>query len=495
MSGISGQGFPAWSSKCPRGPENSSIALRIRRIRLKLSANPQPQRIHHAIHFSQRITSPHLIQNECEFLVRESPLPNAPQSDASTKRTFDSRNRERIPGTTTLPIGIDEYRWMIEGEGESWLAMAMASSDPIHRLVPQLRKSLSAEQTSLLVDQVQLRARAERKFTTARSMYFTSPLLEQATDERVAQLKAIRFARDTAIADICCGIGGDLMAIAQRGPTVGVDRNEIACYLASSNVAKHVRDCQVIEQDALTVRLNDIESVHIDPDRRVGGRRSIRLENHEPARDELLELRRRCTNLAIKLAPATDTHDDFFQNAELEWIGSRRDCRQLMSWFGNLAREPNRRTATIMGPAGDHRWVGDIEEADITETVGAFLIEPHAPLLAADLAGHLANREGLRRLIPGGGYLTADVTNDSPFYDAYRVQMSMAYRPKRIRAELSTLNIGQLTVKTRGVAMPPDQIRRECSPKKGSESAVLFVYRWGAKIMAVLAEPKSIAIE
>ena len=393
-----------------------------------------------------------------------------------------------------MPIGIDEYRWMIEGEGKSWLATAMASSEPIHRLVPQLRKALSAEQTSLLVEQVQLRARAEQKFSNAQSMYFTAALLEQATDERVAQLKATRFARDTAVADICCGIGGDLMALAQRGPTLGVDRQEIACYLANSNVAKAIHDCQILEQDALTVCLDEIESVHIDPDRRVGGRRSIRLENHEPARDQLLEIRRRCGNLAIKLAPATDTHDDFFQDAELEWIGSRRDCRQLMSWFGNLSREPNRRTATIMNPTGEYRWVGEIEEADITETVGAFLVEPHAPLLAADLAGHLANREGLQRLIPGGGYLTANAANDSPFYDTYRVQMSMAYRPKRIRAALSARNIGQLTVKTRGVVMSPDQIRRECCPKKGSEPAVLFVYRWGDRIMAVLTDPKSFAI-
>ena len=446
--------------------------------------------------FSNGYRQPHLFPRNWESSSPTSrPELPTPSSDVSTRRAFASGNRERLAGTTTLPIGIDEYRWMIEGEGKSWLARAMASSDPIHRLVPQLRKALSAEQTSLLVEQVQLRARAEQKFSNARSMYFTTALLEQATDERVAQLKATRFARDTTVADICCGIGGDLMALAQRGPTLGVDRQEIACYLATSNVAKTIHDCQILEQDALTVCLDEMDSVHIDPDRRVGGRRSIRLENHEPARDQLLEMQRRCGNLAIKLAPATDTHDEFFQDAELEWIGSRRDCRQLMSWFGNLSREPNRRTATVMSATEEHHWVGEIEEADITETVGAFLIEPHAPILAADLAGHLANREGLQRLIPGGGYLTTDRWSDSPFYDTYRVQMSMAYRPKRIRAALSTRNIGQLTVKTRGVVMSPDQIRRECCPKKGGESAVLFVYRWGDRIMAVLTDPKSAAID
>jgi hypothetical protein len=74
---------------------------------------------------------------------------------------------------------------------------------------------LSVERAHLVIDQVELRRRARDKFAIADRMFFTRKGLEQATDEQIAAVKAARFPAGQPLADLCCGIGGDLIALAR----------------------------------------------------------------------------------------------------------------------------------------------------------------------------------------------------------------------------------------------------------------------------------------
>ena len=68
--------------------------------------------------------------------------------------------------------------------------------------------------------QARLRVRARAKFgADADRMYLTAAGLEQATRAVVAEHRAARFAAAGAagVADLCCGIGGDLIALARAG--------------------------------------------------------------------------------------------------------------------------------------------------------------------------------------------------------------------------------------------------------------------------------------
>ena len=69
-------------------------------------------------------------------------------------------------------------------------------------------------------------------------MFFTDRALQQATDELLADYKARRFPAQRAVIDLGCGIGGDLLAIAQRGPTLGVDNDPILALLAAANLQR-----------------------------------------------------------------------------------------------------------------------------------------------------------------------------------------------------------------------------------------------------------------
>ena len=58
-------------------------------------------------------------------------------------------------------------------------------------------------------------------------MWFERTGLEQATAEPVARHKARRFAGRTAtVIDLCCGIGGDTLALADWAEVVAVDLDE-----------------------------------------------------------------------------------------------------------------------------------------------------------------------------------------------------------------------------------------------------------------------------
>ena len=107
--------------------------------------------------------------------------------------------------------------------------------------VAALRLRYDPELVAAAVTQVRLRVRARAKFgPDADRMFFTADGLEQATRAVVAARHADRFAAAGAdrVLDLCCGIGGDLVAFARAGLAVtGVDRDPATVEAARANLA------------------------------------------------------------------------------------------------------------------------------------------------------------------------------------------------------------------------------------------------------------------
>ncbi|MFM9114750.1 MAG: hypothetical protein ACKOU6_01130, partial [Planctomycetota bacterium] len=116
-----------------------------------------------------------------------------------------------------------DFDWLVGSEAQAWLQRVASDPTITPRLLQRLRRDLSTERARLVVEQVELRRRARDKFQLADHLFFTRRALEQATDDVLAQVKASRFPAGTLVVDVCCGIGGDLMALAERGPVRGVD--------------------------------------------------------------------------------------------------------------------------------------------------------------------------------------------------------------------------------------------------------------------------------
>ena len=116
-----------------------------------------------------------------------------------------------------------------------WLEQAAADARTLVALTQSLRSAIGSVRTHLVLELVDLRNRAKAKFRHAERMFFTRRLLEQATDERIAAYKAARFPAGQPVADLCCGLGGDLVALAGRAVTAGVDRDPVALLYAEAN--------------------------------------------------------------------------------------------------------------------------------------------------------------------------------------------------------------------------------------------------------------------
>lgn len=397
-----------------------------------------------------------------------------------------------------MHAALDDYRWLVSPEAAPWLAIAVQANGNLVAATTRLRKQLSAPRTHLVLEQAELRQRARRKFTLADQMFFTPVGLEQASDSSVAAYKARRFAPNDAVMDLCCGIGGDLLALAQRGPTTGVDRDEVCTILAEANL--HAADLassvgaqcgRVITADVSSQSVVDCAAWHIDPDRRPTGRRTTRVELAQPGPDVIDSLRDLQPSGAVKLAPASEVPENWRSEAELEWISRGGECRQLVAWFGRLAQHGGQRCATVVDSSAGATSLCSPSSAeavavDVPGKPLRYLFEPDAAVLAAELIGQLAAEHSMRVLAPGSVYLTSDEASCSPLFATFDVQEVLPLDLKRIKALVRERGIGQLEVKKRGVEVDPAAVQKQLRTA-GDERATLILTRIKEDAIAILA--------
>lgn len=389
-----------------------------------------------------------------------------------------------------MPIVSTELRWLTSEAAARWLADQELAQLGAMALANRLRRSLSAECVRLLSQQFELRRRARAKFTAAERLFFTPLGLEQSTDEAVAQYKARRVAPDGPIADLCTGIGGDLLALAARGPTLGVELDPTVGWLAAANLAALGHSASSLcVGDATRLDLRSAFAWHIDPNRRPDGRKTSQVEFGRPSGEELAALLATNANAAIKLSPAAAAPDKWQGSGELEWISRGGECRQQVAWLGSLTGEPGRRRATLVDKRGEslRTIVGDeATAAPIAQQLGRYVYEPDAAVRAARLDGALAAEHGLEQLAPQVAYFTGDALLDDPALASFEVLADLPCDRRRLRALCRERGVGPLEVKKRGVDLDPARLQAELSGP-GDLTAVLLVYRHGDGAHAILA--------
>jgi hypothetical protein len=384
-----------------------------------------------------------------------------------------------------------DYEWLAGLEAAEMLADLAGRDGPLHVAVARLRRTLSQARAHLALEQVELRRRAEAKFDRAADMFFTRLGLEQATDQSVARHKARRFADRGPAADLCCGIGGDLLALAAVVPTTGVDRDPVAACLAAANT----RAFGVSDHASLNVSGIDrldasvFAAWHIDPDRRPAGHRTTALEWSSPSTDSIERLLAAAPNAAVKLAPAADVPSNWTARCELEWISRDRQCRQLVAWHGALADRPGQRRATVLSLDGRvaRMVIGQPEQQmPFTPQFDRFLFEPDPAVLAARLTGALANEHGLSGVSAGIAYLTGPAAIDDPALACFEIREILPLDLQQIAGHLREQNVGQLEIKKRGVEHDPATVRKQLH-LQGDDSATLLLTKLNGKHVAVVA--------
>jgi hypothetical protein len=117
------------------------------------------------------------------------------------------------------------------------LAQNPPTRDTEIAVITRLRERYDPALVSAAVEQAALRVRAQSKFSHAARMYFTRAGLEQASSERMARHHARRYASFSRIADLCTGIGGDLIGLAADREVLAVDIDPVHARLSELNAA------------------------------------------------------------------------------------------------------------------------------------------------------------------------------------------------------------------------------------------------------------------
>ncbi|MFA5863814.1 MAG: methyltransferase domain-containing protein [Phycisphaerae bacterium] len=353
--------------------------------------------------------------------------------------------------------------------------------------VAKLRKHCTLDQSRAVLELVELRHRARAKFSRADLMFFDRKGYEQASGEIIADYKAGRvklFHAGEDILDLCCGIGGDTLALAAVGKVTGIDLSPERIHIADLNLQVYQRRQNVT---LLCADLNTVKFTggifHFDPDRRKNDHiRTVKIEELSPGKEFIDRLLKEVPNGAIKLSPATE-YSELPWEGEIELISYKGQCRQLLLWTGKFADVKLKATSLPSACA----ITDEMPVAFNIGEIGAYLYDPDPAVSRLRLLGQLAAELGLKFLAPGQIVLTSDRFIAHPLARAFRVEEIMPYHEDKVRRYFRESQIGPVTVKPRGVAVNVDKVSKLYSGKTGPEK-VLFLLRLDKKILAVMGE-------
>ena len=371
------------------------------------------------------------------------------------------------------------FRALLTPEGAALMARLPAyGEDRALATAAALRRDgVDPDLAAAALTQTRLRARATTKLgADAARLWFTSDGLQQLTRPAVAAAHARRFATVAPgrVADLCCGIGGDLIALAGSASTgaLGIDRDLLTVEVARANAEVlgagdrvEVRCADVTDTD-----LAGVDAVFVDPARRGGGSRALDPRSWSPPFSFVLDLARRVPATGAKLAPGVP-HGVLPAGAEAEWVSDGGDVVECALWCGPLSSGAPRR-ATLL-PSGA-TLTGDGTRTGVPGPIGRYLVEPDGAVIRAGLVAEAADLVGGRLLDATIAYLTCDERPETPFGTAYEVTDVLPFGVKRLRALLRDRGVGRLTVKKRGTAVRPEELRRQLRLSGDAEATVVL---------------------
>ncbi|MBX9396976.1 class I SAM-dependent methyltransferase [Streptomyces sp. TRM72054] len=385
---------------------------------------------------------------------------------------------------------MNDLALLLTPEGRALLD-EVRGTDPAQELAvaTRLRRDHPADLVSAALGQARLRQRAVAKFgaADAERMYFTPNGVEQSTRASVATYRARRFGElgVTSVADLCCGIGGDAIALARAGIRVlAVDRDPLTAAAARANAEALglAGLIEVREADVTEVDVSAYDAVFVDPARRGGRGRIFDPEAYSPPLSWAVRVATTAPHAALKVAPGIP-HEAVPAAAEAEWISDGGEVKEAVLWFGT---EPGLVRATLLPGPRTLRSRGLPNPA--VRPVGRFLYEPDGAVIRAHLVAEVA-AELDGGLIDGTiAYVTADELRPTPYASAYEITDQLAFSVKKLKALLREREVGILTVKKRGSAVEPEELRKKVKPQ-GPNSATVFLTRVAGAPTMLIGHP------
>ncbi len=396
----------------------------------------------------------------------------------------------------------------------------------------QINTELGVDVARIVLSSASLNTKAVRKLGDG-PWWVTDRALQQSTPWQVARLKARWFAAGP-VYDLCCGLGGDAIHLAQDHDVTAVDAAAEVCLMAHENLRCHAkRKFVVLCGDATAQAIPREARVHLDPDRRtsdvavdarrsrnqgVGEKRRTDPHAYSPSWDEVQKIMANVAGGVVKLAPASiappiqrsDVHRVWISLASVvreqsmlvgDAVNRFRDAAQadtslgdpmMPSWARCGAED---RSAAVVAGDGTVSYFcpGDrVDETDAVPSVGqpsGWMVDPDAAIRGAGLTQAFARDFGLGTLGGLSGFLTGDVDagRAGGLAICERIVWHGSCDNRRLRRELRARNFYPWRVKTRGVSHDPNRLAkqfRDC----GDQPCSLWMGRIGKRNFAVMTQ-------
>ena len=374
------------------------------------------------------------------------------------------------------------------------LAGERVDPDRALELAQALRGRYPPDLVAAALTQQELRVAALAKFSRAEEMLFTRAGLEQASSEVTSAHAAARYPADGLVADLCCGIGGNLIALGSRCPVLAVELDPVSLAFARHNAGVYgaADRLAAVRADVRDLPLSGVHAAFIDPARRAGGRR-LPAGRSEPPLDWCLGLAERVAAVGIKAAPGLP-RKLVPAGWEAEFVAVGRDLKEALLWSPALATAATRATVLPSGdtlaaaPEAARAGAAGVPAAAPADDVpvaepGAFLFDPSPAVTRAGLVQDLARLLGAWKIDPAIAFLSDDREHRSPFARTLRVLESAPWHERNFARRLRELGIGAADIRRRGLAGDVPQIHRRLG-LRGPGRATLVLTRvsgrpWG----------------
>ncbi|MFI6578993.1 SAM-dependent methyltransferase [Nocardiopsis sp. NPDC050513] len=369
--------------------------------------------------------------------------------------------------------------------------------DPrVAALAPDLPVS---DLVNAILTQVDLRERGRAKFGgRSQEMYFTPDGLEQSTRRVVADYRADRTAAvadGRPAGDLCCGIGADLLALAERGVSVeGVDADPLTVAVVRANIdALGLADrARVREGDVTEVAPGAYPLLFCDPARRGGRGRVFDPAAYSPPWDVATGLARGSSAACLKAAPGIP-HEVLPDDAAAEWISVDGELKETALWFGELAEGPRRRATVLHERPGLLATEGAVAHLDGVPGLGPapvaparrYLYDPDAAVVRSHLVAEAAARVDGALLDERIAYFTSERSQPSPLWRVLEITDVMPFSLKKLRSALRARDAGTVTIKKRGSAVDTEKLHRDLRAS-GSEAVTVVLTRIGDRPYSLL---------
>ena len=345
---------------------------------------------------------------------------------------------------------------MLSPQGQELLAELEQQADgaaATFRLGTDLRARYPVDLVVDALAQHELRLLARAKFSRAMDMFFTRAGLEQASSEVIALYRSARYSGAGLVADLCCGIGGDLVALAGGREVLAVDTQPLHLRMARANAGVYgvAAGVTTVAADVRDIALDSAGWLFIDPARRRHGRR-LSAGDSDPPLAWCLGLAGRAgaspgRRVGVKAAPGL-SHDVVPPGWEAEFIAIGRDLKEAVLWSPALATATTR--ATVL-PGGHSLTPGPGGPAPV-RAPGRYLLDPSPAVTRAGLVADLAHLVGAWQIDEKIAFLAADAAVHTPFARTLQVIDSAPWDQRKLPARLRALGVGSVDIRRRGLA-------------------------------------------